>query len=160
MAPGGDGRNSRFTGSHEENPMKNRTSARAILRVVLLATILALPVHADFFDGTGYRYREYLQALIKCQRPLPDGNSVLVIGKVQRPGEVRYGDGIRASKAIAYAGGLARSARSGAIGIWKDAGGRILVFDLKAVVEKDPSAADPTLSGGDVVIVLENTLGH
>jgi hypothetical protein len=139
------------------NPPKLGFFAISVL-VALLSALSPYHSSAESPIDPGFRYREFLEALVKSPFPLPEGNSVLVIGKVLRPGEVKYGDGITASKAIQDVGGLDKFARRRTIGVWKSAEGRFVVFDLKAVMEKKSSAKDPVLTGGDVVIVLENLI--
>jgi hypothetical protein len=134
----------------------------SILATLILAALFSVffPCHgrADPVGKPRSRFREYLEALLKSPFPLPDGNSILVIGDVLKPGEIKYRDGITAAIAIIDAGGLVQFATGHAVGIWKDAEGRFAVFDLKKVLVKDPSAKDPILEAGDVVIVLESKL--
>lgn len=106
----------------------------------------------------GY-YRAYLNILRKSQLALPQGNSVSVLGEVSKPGEVLYGDGIPASRAIAAVGGIARFGDRHHIGIWKNRDGKFVIFSLKALEDKLAGATDPMLEGGDVVIVLEKRIG-
>ena len=119
---------------------------------------LAKEAYGIFGYSPGEYYHAYLDLIRKPDLRLPAGNSISVIGTVQRPGEVLYGDGITASKAIADVGGLAKFADGRHIGIWKADDGKFLIFDLNAVAEKQPGAKDPVLEGSDIVIVLQRRL--
>lgn len=119
---------------------------------------LAKEAHQGFGYYPGGYYRAYLNILRTSGLRLPAGNSISVMGKVRRPGEIRYGGGITASKAIADAGGIARFGDWRHVGIWKDRDGQFLILNLKAFEEKKPGAEDPLLEEGDIVIVLEKRL--
>ena len=111
------------------------------------------------FEPTG-TYGQFFEMLRKYPGRMPDGNAVLVIGTVARPGEIAYGDGITVSKAIADAGGLGKYADSRHVGVWKRADGWILPVNLKDVMDKKAGAKDPVLEGGDVVMVIERIIGY
>jgi len=95
---------------------------------------------------------------MKYPNRLPGDNSVLVLGKVEKPGEILMAmdHSLQGHRRCGRAGAFRDSHR---VAVWKCRDGWLVPVDLKDVLEKKPGAKDPVLEGGDVVIVMEKSSG-
>ena len=84
-----------------------------------------------------------------------DGNTVYVIGQVQRPGEFRTGAQIDVMQALSMGGGMTPFAQQGSIKILRRVNGKLIAipFDYKDIEKGKRLNQNILLEPGDVVVV-------
>jgi protein involved in polysaccharide export with SLBB domain len=88
---------------------------------------------------------------------VPRAARIFVLGQVAHPGALPMpaSELLTVSRAVTMAGGFDRFAKEGAVNLLR-LGEPVRSLDVRAVLEGDPEAEDPTLKAGDTIFVPES----
>ena len=145
-------------------PLKSfkRQSTRFCFVIATFGCLFLRPIEAaaepsaalEYYHGV---YRQLLEQYAAAKLPEVFPDQLAVVGRVTRPGRVP-GIKMTLTKAIEAAGGFATFADRQHVGIWKNAEGRFLVVDERAIERHESDKPDPVLDEGDVVVVISRQM--
>jgi hypothetical protein len=96
-------------------------------------------------------YHGYFEQYAAADVPADAADHVLVIGRVNKPGIISPRAGLTLTKALEECGGFSDWADHHHIGVWKEAEGRFIIANARAIAAREKP--EIPLQKGDIVIV-------